>query len=393
MPVRFYLALAVFHLGLAPVSGLLGYLAWRRTADRQTARDRLWLLWGGLAFFAAVVGLALLAIGVAFLPAVRVKPGSLLVRLLAQALFGEGLLLCGWLAIVVTRAGLWTRGALFAAAACGLLAVYWRAYHVEPFELLVRHHGVPLGAGGARTLRILHMSDVQASAIGPHEERAFREGLSQRPDLIAFTGDYIEERTGEPTSEAAVRDLKALLRRLAFHAPLGVFATEGDAGLGCREVFRGLPVRCLVDEGQRVELPGGGSLTIVGLSRSRSRERDPELLRRLIEAAPRADYRLVIGHSPDFVSALAGHVAVDLALAGHTHGGQVVLPLIGPPFTASRLPRRYAGDLHDYHGIPLHVSRGVGMERGMSPQIRFLCPPEICVLDVRYGRTRLAARD
>jgi predicted MPP superfamily phosphohydrolase len=69
-------------------------------------------------------------------------------------------------------------------------------------------------------------------------------------------------------------------------------------------------------------------------------------------------------------------------LAGHTHGGQVVLPLFGPPRTASRLPRLYAGGLHDFAGTPLHVSRGVGMERGFAPPLRFLCPPEICVLDV-----------
>jgi len=52
--------------------------------------------------------------------------------------------------------------------------------------------------------------------------------------------------------------------------------------------------------------------------------------------------------------------------------------------TLSRLPRRFAGGLNDYKGIPLHVSRGVGMERGTAPQIRFLCPPEICLLDVYY---------
>jgi predicted MPP superfamily phosphohydrolase len=86
-------------------------------------------------------------------------------------------------------------------------------------------------------------------------------------------------------------------------------------------------------------------------------------------------------HAPDFVDALP--VKVDLVLAGHTHGGQVVIPFFGPPVTASRLPRKFAGDLHDFRGIPLHVSRGVGMERAFSPPVRFFCPPEICVLDVR----------
>jgi predicted MPP superfamily phosphohydrolase len=48
------------------------------------------------------------------------------------------------------------------------------------------------------------------------------------------------------------------------------------------------------------------------------------------------------------------------------------------------LPRLYASGLHDYQGMPLHVSAGVGMERGTAPQIRFLCPPEICLLEITY---------
>ena len=85
-------------------------------------------------------------------------------------------------------------------------------------------------------------------------------------------------------------------------------------------------------------------------------------------------------------------VGVDLVLAGHTHGGQVVMPFFGPVVTASRLPRLFAGGLHDFRGTPLHVSRGVGMERGFSPPVRFLCPPEICVLDLRLSRAGRVSR-
>ena len=56
----------------------------------------------------------------------------------------------------------------------------------------------------------------------------------------------------------------------------------------------------------------------------------------------------------------------------------------GAPFTKTRIARRYASGLNDYEGIPIHVSPGVGMERGTAPQIRFLCPPEVSVLDAVY---------
>jgi predicted MPP superfamily phosphohydrolase len=111
--------------------------------------------------------------------------------------------------------------------------------------------------------------------------------------------------------------------------------------------------------------------------------REPEWLRALFARGPSAPHRIVISHAPDFVDSLPS--PVELVLAGHTHGGQVVLPFFGPLRTGTRLPRRYAGDLHDFAGTPLHVSRGVGMERDFAPQVRFFCPPEICVLDVRFA--------
>ena len=57
-----------------------------------------------------------------------------------------------------------------------------------------------------------------------------------------------------------------------------------------------------------------------------------------------------------------------------------MIPFFGPPLVLMRLPRVFAGDVHDYAGTPLHVTRGVGMERGTAPQLRFLCRPEICLL-------------
>jgi predicted MPP superfamily phosphohydrolase len=196
-----------------------------------------------------------------------------------------------------------------------------------------------------------------------------------------MTGDYVEAALGADTEAAAAADLRRLMRRIGFDARLGVFGTDGDAGPTCRDTFAGMPVRCLVDETALVRLPGGDTLSITGLSRTRGRERDPAWLARLLERGPSGRHQMIVSHAPDFVDALP--VKPDLVLAGHTHGGQVVVPFFGPPVTASRLPRRYAGGLHDFRGIPLHVSRGVGMERAFSPPVRFLCPPEVCVIDLR----------
>ncbi|HEX6202615.1 MAG TPA: hypothetical protein VF100_06400, partial [Thermoanaerobaculia bacterium] len=76
-----------------------------------------------------------------------------------------------------------------------------------------------------------------------------------------------------------------------------------------------------------------------------------------------------------------------LLLAGHTHGGQVRLPGVGPLVTASRVPRSWAaGRTALADDRTLIVSRGIGMERGYAPQLRFLCRPELVVVDLEPGR-------
>jgi len=161
-------------------------------------------------------------------------------------------------------------------------------------------------------------------------------------------------------------------------------AVRGDVDLDWPKVLELTAITPLSGELVCQELPDGESLCLIGLTPDMSHGRDRAGLFELVRRAPPDSLRIVIGHSPDFLMDLAGAVRIDLALAGHTHGGQVVLPWVGAPFTKSRLGPRYASGLNDYKGVPIHVSAGIGMERGTAPQIRFLCPPEISVLEVAY---------
>jgi uncharacterized protein len=384
-PARFWAATVLFHIVVLAVS-------WRVARTwRDSSRCRLpsvsWL--GALARDVASVALFAYAISLVA-PTVtnlgdlaRLRVGSISGRLMGQFLFGEAILFGIVQAVLHRRVGRPARGAVLGVAALGLFGVYVEGYRIEPKMLRVRQHLVDEAAGatGGAAIRILHITDIQTPVIGPHEERALRTGMSYHPDLIVLTGDYVQDALGRPTEEQAARDLRELMTRIGFLAPLGVFATEGDVGPSCGAVFAGTVVRCLADESALVTLPGGDTLSITGLSRGGGRARDSVWLARLLDGSPPADHRIVLSHSPDFIDSMPERV--DLVLAGHTHGGQVVLPLFGPPKTASRLPRLYAGGLHNYAGIPLHVSRGVGMERGFDVPIRFLCPPEICVVELR----------
>jgi uncharacterized protein len=283
-----------------------------------------------------------------------------------------------------SRSALRARAAALGVATLGLLAVYAEAYHREPNDLKVRRHPAVLPSAGpqqSRPLRIVHLTDIQTDAIGPFQERALRAALEQSPDLIVFTGDYIQPRL-EGGRKATTAAFQALLRRLDFGAPLGAYAVRGDVDPEWPRMFDGTRVTPLTGETARIPLGDGRFLSLVGLTSGMSRANEREPMRALVGRAPAGDVRIVFGHQPDYVIPLTESTRVDLALAGHTHGGQVALPLFGPPYTSSPLPRRYAGGLHDYRGTLLHVSRGIGMERGPAPQIRFLVPPEICVLDL-----------
>jgi predicted MPP superfamily phosphohydrolase len=378
MALRFWTAVLVFHLVFAPMVVLVG----RRQAGRAAFPARAWL--AGLARDCILLAMAAGLTG-AVTSTWAPMPGFTMLRLWCQALFGEGVLLGVWLAAAQARGCRFGRAGLLVTATLGLVGVYWQAYHREPHQLRVERHELRLTrAAQARRLRILHLTDIQAATIGEHEAHALRAGLRERPDVIVFTGDYIHERVGARTGEAALRDLRALLRALPLDAPLGVFATEGDTGFDCATTFAGLPVRCVVDACLSIERPDGSRVALAGLASGTSRGREAAATRTVVGSCPPADLSVVMGHRPDFVANLVGNDRVGLVVAGHTHGGQVVVPLFGPPLTLSRLPRRFAAGLNDYEGIPLHVSRGVGMERGTAPQIRFLCPPEICVLDVWY---------
>ena len=73
---------------------------------------------------------------------------------------------------------------------------------------------------------------------------------------------------------------------------------------------------------------------------------------------------------------------VDLFLCGHTHGGQVRLPFWGAVITLSKYHKRFESGLYDFEGVPMYVNRGVGCEGGSAPRVRFLCRPEVAVIDL-----------
>jgi predicted MPP superfamily phosphohydrolase len=266
----------------------------------------------------------------------------------------------------------------WAALAIAPVAVY--ATFIEPYRLVTEHTRVPVAARARlpRPLTIAVLSDLQMLHVSAHERDAVRRAMESKPDLILLPGDLTQVgRAGLEAIRGPFHELVAPLE-----APLGVFAVHGDCESAddARRLLEGTRVRLLVDESVHLEHEGL-ALWLCGLANGYGSPRSLAALAEFGAREPRDELRLVLAHRPDVALTLAPGSLVDLVVCGHTHGGQVQLPFLGPPFVLSQVSREVgAGGLSQIDGHRLYVSRGVGWEHGHAPRVRFLCLPEVSVL-------------
>jgi predicted MPP superfamily phosphohydrolase len=114
---------------------------------------------------------------------------------------------------------------------------------------------------------------------------------------------------------------------------------------------------------------------------SHNQNLDIQRLRQTFDEMPSSDMTVLLFHSPDLILE-ASELGVDLFLAGHTHGGQIRLPIIGAVVTHSIYGSRYASGLFQEGDTTMYVSRGLGFEGSWLPRARFLCWPEIVSIDL-----------
>lgn len=290
------------------------------------------------------------------------------VRLLAWALCLHGtILLCGAAVLLWRARPFWARAAVV--AAIGLVATAADAFLIEPTWLEVTRHEIA-SAKIIRPMRIVVIADVQVDAVGPYEEETFRRAADQQPDVVLFAGDYVQASNSD--HPRLCEKLRRLVENLQRQTGARMFAVQGNVdGYDWHMVFQGLAATC-VERTSHFEIDGV-DLTCLSLgdsTNSRLRVKRPSDSR----------FHIVLGHIPAYAN---GTVDADLLLAGHTHGGQARLPLIGPLLTGAAIPRAWAAGLNVLpSGARLIVSRGIGMERAGAPRFRFCCRPELVVIDL-----------
>ena len=229
-------------------------------------------------------------------------------------------------------------------------------------------------------LRIAHLSDVHA---GIHmSEEKMKEIVKQTnalgTDLIVQTGDMIDiSQSYIPDYVRAFRDLQA---------PLGVVTCLGnhDRYTGEDAVIRGVKEagQVFVKNGVHVIERGGAALALVGIDDPHAwRADDPQdddIAAALRVTPPAKDaFRILLAHRPGAFDGAAPH-GIPLTLAGHIHGGQFYLPVIG--WSPGRLITKYVMGHFTQGSSQLYVSRGIGV---VGVPLRVFVPPEIALFELR----------
>ncbi len=285
---------------------------------------------------------------------------------------------------------------LVVAVGAVLLAAY--AFFIEPRTIRVEELEVPLPElpPALDGLLIAHLTDLH---VGQHSfwndtiRRAVEITNAAEPDIIVLTGDLVHR---DPYAQQAADLLQSL------RAPLGVWAVLGnhdynwttmswlrhrivdpDAAEPWARMLGEAGITLLTNESAPIERDGA-CLWLAGCDDPYCGRADlPGTLREVQDSEP----CVLLCHSPDIVDHPLAERA-GLVLCGHTHGGQIRMPLFGPIIAPCRRPRERSRGLVQVAGTLLYANRGVGA----SNILRFHCPPEVALITLRSSEDSVPCR-
>jgi predicted MPP superfamily phosphohydrolase/uncharacterized membrane protein len=253
-------------------------------------------------------------------------------------------------------------------AAVGLLCILY-GYFLEPYWVQVNTIPIQTHKLKQAHFRVVQISDLHCDTRTRLEDDLPTRINALKPDIIVFTGDSLN-------SAAAQSLFTETLKRM--EAPLGKFAVTGNWDFSYwsqLKLFDDTGFVELRSHTKRVE-KDGESIVIAGLAFENGRHSQA-----VIDQLDTEAFNLLLYHNTSLLDYLDGK-PIDLYLCGHTHGGQIALPFYGALTTLSRHGKKYEAGLYRAGHIDLYVNRGIGMEGGKVPRVRFFARPEIAVFDI-----------
>ncbi len=253
------------------------------------------------------------------------------------------------------------------ATACSIGCIAY-AYFVEPYRLEVKlvKLNLPNIPSSAKPIIIAQVSDLHCDKVARLENKVTDELEKIKPSLILFTGDAVNSLDGVETFNRFAARINKIAPTLAVKgdwdfafAPLDVLAKSGFDVL----------------DGYRIVDINGVKLCVVGANSGAS-------CHDRLKAAPKGMPTVMMYHNPDgdiIMNNTTG--GVDLYICGHTHGGQIALPIYGAMITQSVQGKKYESGLHKISDTWIYTNRGIGME-GHFPRLRFCAPPELTIFQL-----------
>jgi len=251
---------------------------------------------------------------------------------------------------------------------------------VEPHHPVAEHVEVRLSRlpDSFHGFRIAQITDIH---FGPYMgkagvEEAVRIARAFRPDLLTLTGDFVSPPFGQSFGPAGAHHAEPCADVLASWKGVPMVAILGnhDHWNGADIVAGGLEdrgIRLLRNQSFAFER-GRDRLWISGVDDVLENEHD---LPKTLAAVPETEATVLLAHEPDFADEVAGF-PVDLQLSGHSHGGQVRIPGLGP-IVLPPLARKYHTGLNRVGRLQVYTSRGLGV---INPPVRLNCRPEVTLL-------------